>query len=709
MAKLDYEAVARQYGANLDGGDPHEDMARKFGGKISGGDLTPLEGANAVAAGFNRSALAGVPGLPVATVLNVADLARAGYGYVGHKLGMLTPDEMPQPLDRAKYMGSPEWIAQQIASTDYGKRAIENPRPDNAAARILNAGGAGVGAAMSGDPRTAAMQFASGVSGQAATELGADPGWSILASMGPQAAVTGGAAATRLAARGGDAGRAEMLARMEEFRRAGIDPTVGLATGNRRTQAVESLLAKTPGGAGPMAAKVAAMQEQAADAANAVRDRVSTTYGPVAAGETLKQGITGYREQQQRIYQVMQDRALQLIPDNMTFPATGMLARGAETLADIPGAPNVSRAINAPLGFTQDVLGALRKDAAPQPPMLVPSTILRENGQPFITQTPGTPGGLPFDALKGLKSRVGQLAYADNPLLADANAGALKNLYGGAKSDLQNAGILADAERIARGEQPGVSAQLARADKFYSQTQSVLENVLAPIYKAGDPAAEKSFYRIEGDLRNSGQQVSRVMASLPLEVRRQTAATVIDRLGRAAPGQQNAEGSAFSPQTFLTNWNRITPEAKSGLLLGVPSGSLVRDKLEALAKTASMMRDANKVYANPSGTAPVSALIGTGAGLATGAGLMVAGHTASGLTTLGSVLGSMAAANITARTMTNPRFVTWLSQTTSLRPDQMRGHINRLAVTAQLSKDPQERQDLGGFANSLMQEWGGGQ
>ncbi len=703
MGAPDYEALAQSLGATVDT-DPHEELARQYGAKISGGDLTPMQGANAVATGINRAVLMQVPGLPVATAINVADLARAGYGYLGGKLGFLSADELPQLLDRARYVGSPEWIAARIESIPGGASMIDNPRPDLASARILNAGGNALGSAMTGNPRAASMQFASGVAGQIANELGAPPALSITASMAPQAAAMSAAAGTRAAFRGGDAGRQEMLDRMSQFQQAGIDPTVGLATGNRRTQSVESLLSKTPGGAGPMAAKVADIQEQAANTANAARDNLSPTFGPVAAGDALKTGITGYRRAQQDIYGRMNERAAGLIPPGMTFPVPGMIARGADTLANIPGAPSVTRTLNAPLGFTQDVVGALQKDAAPQPSTILPSRILGPDGQPLPIVVPGTPGGIPFEGIQGLKARIGQLAYANNPLLADANTGALKSLYGGAKSDLMNAGTLADAERVAQGQPPGVAAQLSRANKFYSQTQDILENTLAPIYKAGDQASEKSFYRVESDARNSGTQVTQAMASLPLDVRRQVAATVVDRLGRAAPGQQNAEGSAFSPQTFLTNWNRITPEAKNGLLLGIPNGVAVGAKLDSLAQAATMMRDANKVYANPSGTSPASALIGTGAGLATGAGLMVAGHTASGLTTLGSVLGSMAAANLSARTMTNPKFVTWLSKATEIPPSQLQAHANRLSFTAMQSKDPQERQDLGDFAGALSQE-----
>lgn len=674
---------------------------------IASRPLSPMEGARAFSSGVNRAALAQVPGLPVKVALDLADLARAGYGYAGGKLGLLDAAQMPEPLDRSQYVGSPEWIAQQIERTEPGRAAIMNPRPDNASARLLNAGGQGMGGMVTGNPRDAAMQFASGIAGQGAIEAGASPEWAMVAGMAPQMGVTGSAELTRRAMRGGEAGRQEMAARLAEFERAGVDPTVGLATGNRRTQAVEAALSKLPGGAGVMAQKVEGMQDQLGAAASAARDRVSTQYGPIAAGQAAKEGIQQYRERQQAMYGQMQDRALAMVPEGMQFPADSMMARGAATLADIPGAPNVSRTVNKPLGFTQEVLGALREDVAPRPAANVPSSILRDDGQPFMQDVPGSPGGIGIGGLRELKGRIGQLAYAnDNPLMADANTGALKNLYGGAKADLMRAGELADVERMAQGQHPGVARRFAQADRFYTQTQTVLEKILTPIHRAGDPASEKAYFRIESDARNSGKTVQRIMGSLPLEARRQVTATVIDRLGKAAPGQQNAEGSQFSPQTFLGNWNRLAPEAKGGLLSGIPAGATVRARLDSIAKSASMMRDANKVYSNPSGTAQAVNVTGMAAGLASGGIGMATGNVAHGASVMGTVLGSMAAANWSARLMTNSKFVTWLANATQLPEGRALQHLRRLSLNATAEKDPQARADLETFTSELASELG---
>jgi hypothetical protein len=666
--------------------------------------LSAMQAGGALATGFNRAALAQLPGLPVKTALDVADLMRAGYGYLGHKAGFLEPEQMPEPLDRRRYAGSPEWIAAKIESNPYGAAAINNPRPDDPTARVLNAGGNAVGSAVTGNARDAAMQFGSGVAGQVASELGASPEWAMVAGMAPQTGTVAAAEAARRSMRGGAQGQREMQERMAMFEQAGVDPTVGLATGRRGPQAIESAFAKTPGGAGVMARKVEAMQDQMRDTANAARDRVSDTYGPGAAGDAARQGIQAYRGRQQDIYGAMQDRALRMVPEGMTFPANATLARGAATLADIEGAPNVSRVVNKPLGFTQDVLGALEKDAQPRPPQQVPSRILQENGQPFAQEIPGAPGGIPFEGLKALKSRVGQLAYADNPLMADANSGAMKALYGGAKEDLRSAALMADAERAAQGQQPGVLRQLDRADRFYTQSQRILENVLAPIHKATEAGSERGYYRIEGDLRNSGKQAQRLMASLPLDARKQVTATVIDRLGKASPGQQNAEGSAFSPQTFLTNWNKLAPESKSALFSSVPNGSHVATKLESLAKTTEAMNKAAKVYANPSGTAQATNVVGAATGLASGLALMASGRVGAGMVTMGTVLGSMAAANGGARLMTSPKFVTWLSQTTEVKPDRMQQHLRRLAINATQEKNPEQRAALEAFVDDFAAE-----
>lgn len=668
--------------------------------------LTALQGGAALASGFNRAAIAGIAGLPAKTGADLIDLAKAAYGFTGGKLGLIDPNDLPQPLDRAKVIGSPEWIAAKIeGSGELGRAAIANPRPDNATARVLNAGGYAVGSGMSGRPTDMAMNAASGVAGQLAAEAGASPEWAMLASMGPQTAQQAAAASLRGTMRGGEAGRKEMEQRTAEFRAAGVEPTVGLATGKRIPQAIESTLSRAPGAAGVIAAKAESIRDQLGGTVNAQRDRVSDEYGPAIAGEAVKRGAEQYRTRQQEIYGELVDRALAKVPEDMRFPVANMLARGELTLADIEGAPNVTRVLNQPKGFTQDVLTALDKDASPQPPQQVPGRILQENGQPFAQEIPATPGGIGIDAIRGLRSRVGELAFRNNPLNADANTGALKALYGGAKQDLMTAAALADAERVKRGQQPGVHEGLSRADRFYSVTSDVLDNVLAPLHKTAEVSPERAYSRVEGMSKASGGNVQRLMASVPLDARRKIAATVIDELGKANPGGQNAEGTMFSPAQFLSNWNRLDPAAKTGIFLGVKDGGRVRDKLELVAKAAERIKDAGKVYANPSGTAGAAQAASTWVGLGAGVAGILTGNP-TGYKTTGAILSVMGTSWGAAKVMTSPRFVDWLAQSTVVPPEKMRQHLYRLNLLASKEDDPEARAAMQDVAATITSQLG---
>src|SRR6185369_9877092 len=86
--------------------------------------------AQAGAAGVNRAVMSNLPGLPVDTALNVADLAKAGYGFVGSKLGLIKPQDLPQLIDRATIPGSSEWIANKERGVGLGPTIDPNVPSD---------------------------------------------------------------------------------------------------------------------------------------------------------------------------------------------------------------------------------------------------------------------------------------------------------------------------------------------------------------------------------------------------------------------------------------------------------------------------------------------------------------------------------------------------------------------------------------------------
>jgi hypothetical protein len=152
------------------------------------GDASLQDRAQAGAAGVNRAVLSNLPGLPVDTALNVADLAKAGYGYVGGKLGLLKPDQLPQLTDRANIPGSSEWIANKERAAGLGPTIDPNVPTDTASRRAF-AFGQGGAAAMIGGPAAAARNFVGGgisqVLPQVVADAGGSPSSQVLASLAP--------------------------------------------------------------------------------------------------------------------------------------------------------------------------------------------------------------------------------------------------------------------------------------------------------------------------------------------------------------------------------------------------------------------------------------------------------------------------------------------------------------------------------------------
>lgn len=68
---------------------------------------TPFDIARAGASGV----IGGLLGWPMDTAVNLANLARAGYGYGGHKLGLLGTDQLPEMVDPSNVLGTSEHLS----------------------------------------------------------------------------------------------------------------------------------------------------------------------------------------------------------------------------------------------------------------------------------------------------------------------------------------------------------------------------------------------------------------------------------------------------------------------------------------------------------------------------------------------------------------------------------------------------------------------
>lgn len=441
--------------------------------------------------------------------------------------------------------------------------------------------------------------------------------------------------------RGGEAGRQAVEDSLDTFARAGTTPTVGQATGNRLYQAGETISNSLPGG-GPIAA---AGERQAAQIGSRVDDlarSISPRVGSEQAGRAIERGITG---------------------------EGGFLSRFRARAGDLFN--NVDRYIpqTKPVGVgnTQKTLESLNPSiaGAEETSKVLANPKIAQIKQAFLTDA-GDAGVMPYAALKALRSQVGDM-MASTDLIADAPRAQLKRIYGALSQDMRAA---------AQAQGPEAMRAFERANKYYSAGIDRVDDILQRVVNKTNL---EDIFSAATRGKEGATTVRAVMRSLKPDERDIVAATMMKRLGRANPSAQDDLGEAFSPETFLTNWNRLAPEARRALFSGSTYRGL-HDDLSAIAKAASQIREGSRVLANPSGTASRSANLA-----ATGAGLL--GAYTGNLDAVGILVAGAISNNAAARLLTNPRTVQWLARSTRIPPERLGGYLARLSQIGQ--RDPE--------------------
>lgn len=646
-----------------------------------------LDRLKAGAAGLNRGFFADLVGLPVDTVANVIDLAKAGVG-AGYTAvtGKPAADSL-LPFDRSQVPGTSEWIANKARNVGMGA-AIDNPNPDDALSRVVHGAGRAAGASVLPTrslPISKAQQAinvgggaVSGAAASTAAELSDDPAYAAMAGMLPALATRAGAAAVRGAIRGGDKGGATMRQRIQDFKNGGVDsPSAGLASGNGFFQGIENLLAQTPGSSGVFNRSREAMLNGMQERAGQVRDSVSPVHGALEAGKAMQKDIGGrfaehFKDTQRQLY----DRVDARIPSDSKVSVANSAKSLEQLTAGIDGAPNIGkRFINTRIS---DINKALRLDAGLDEPPNRPPSLYAEG-----TWTPASIPKLPYKAVSKLRTQVGA-ELSNNSLVADVPRSQWKQLYGSLSKDIGGA---------AAANGPQATKAWERANGYTKRGIARLEDLQTISDKSTPEGAYDSVARSLGSGPTAFERVRNVVSP---ETRQKFASTVIHDLGTATPGQQGAAGTDFSPRTFLTNYNKMDPKGRTALFTRLPGGQAHADNLADIAKTAEMIGQGSKVWANPSGTgAALSARTTLG-----GIGLSALYSPVLAAGTVGSLVGAHGA----SRLLTNPIFVNWLAKAPSTSPQKLQVYAQRLVINAQSTKDAQFQQDVRDYLDSIGDE-----
>jgi hypothetical protein len=479
--------------------------------------------------------------------------------------------------------------------------------------------------------------------------------------------------------------------RAKTFEDSGITkPSAGQVTGSRSLQAIESALSKLPGSAGVMANVAERSAEEIGKKATEIADSLSSVTSPTIAGDVIEKGISGkggfisrFRESQNALYNKLD----QYLPKQTEVD----ISRTKETLAsmnaDIPNAPALSAWFkNAKI---QGIESAMKSDTAPKT-----QGVMTAERHPAMLGTGPAPSNiplakpaqlntLPYEAIKKLRSLVG--AEIDNPsIVSDVPRSKWKALYASLSQDL-------NAAAESTGNPEAVKA-MNRANAFAKAGHDRIDTVLNKVIGTNKTAEQIYSTALNPqDMELGATKISTVLKSLTPAERDIVKSDFIRRLGLAKAGQQNATGDIFSTQTFLTNWNKISPQAKNVLFSGKDGD--VRRSLEQIAKASQYIKEGSKVFQNPSGTAA--------AGLVAGEVGAISGAVVTGNFPAAAILLSgLATTNLTARLMTNPKFVKWLAMSTRIKKEEIPSSIKALS-NAMKNEDEATLSDFAAYASAV--------
>lgn len=487
----------------------------------------------------------------------------------------------------------------------------------------------------------------------------------VAGALAPTVAPFAAGAAARGVLRGGEAGRQQVADNIATFEQAaGTTPTLGQATQSRTLQSMETGLSNVVGSSGIMIRRGEQQANALAKSVDDLTSRLAPTASGADAGEAIARGVATFRDNvrttQQRLYNAL-DR---FIAPEAPITVSNTRAALQDLNAGIEGAENLSKWFrNAKLSdLERSLVADLEAAAARQAPAGSRSSLM--NAAPLNLDA----ATLPYESIKKMRTLVGR-EMSDANFTSEINRDKWSRLYAALSEDLG---------ATAKAAGPQAEQAWTRANTFTRLASERMEQIASIVNR---DAPEKIFKAATSGLADGGTQINRLMKSMPVENRREVAAAVLQRLGRAKPGQQNELGDAFSSETFLTNLANLSPAARRALFStsGFPG---LEQKVTLMGRMAANRREGSKVFANPSGTARQGALIGWAAGLASALG---SGN--SGAVTL--ALAAPTITNLGARVVTSERLVKALA-----KPAQLSEAAAPAALTAGAVADDTDRPGL---------------
>lgn len=400
-------------------------------------------------------------------------------------------------------------------------------------------------------------------------------------------------------------------------------PSAGTASGNRFLQTMEAALNNAPGSANYMRQYTDDVLKQSGDEASRIAQLAGgQRLSPQGASDTLAGGAKDAMRRFVNRRQGLGDELMSAVGRDTPIPTQNTQGLLSTMQAEKAAAPGMRSFMNKPIAETRGLLETTKdlpmgKDAIPYEAVRQARTNIGSK-----LETPNVPG-----AYIGLE---GQQA---------------KRVYGGLLEDLNAA-----ATDAGKGYESRV---LDRYTRYYN---NVDKPTLEKLIDRDDKAYK---WMMEGS-KDSGARIAKARNNVTSKEWDDVVSTTVDRMGLATPGTQNEAGDLFSPNTFLTNWNKLSKEAKANMFSGKRYAG-TREALDNLVDVTAALKD-SATAKNFSNTAPVTSALNA---------------ISNPLTAL--TLGTAAVPqHLLAKQMTNPVFVNWLAKGAKIAPT----NLNALKVHA---------------------------
>lgn len=506
----------------------------------------------------------------------------------------------------------------------------------------------------------AAAATGAGIGSEAGRDIAPDNPWapfigalvggvspSILRGVGARTNET-----ARMAVRGGERGRLRIIEALNDFDTAGTTPTVAQASQSLSAQYLEAAMRYAPGAIGRIRNVV---ERQAQNIGARIRERadaLAKNADPLAAGQAVQRGILqGFMPTFRRTSERLYGNVDALIPAQTAVSASRTIGELHQILQPISGAPNIS-------GITAN-------------------TKLAGMAKALMDDVTAGGGSLPYEGVKQLRAWLGR-QLSSSELAPELPRAQLKRIYGALSDDMRSAAVAAG---------PRAEQAFNRASDYYKAAMRRIEDHLDRLANMG--AEPERVFEALWRGREGETFLQQVRRSVPNDDWQAVAAAALRRLGDASDSVQNATGTVWSAETFLTRWNQLSPGAKDAFFGNY--GSLRRD-LDSIARAAERIRVQGNVLRNSSGTA--------GAGIVTTTALGTAGAVLTGnAPALAGIGGALLTSNLTARLLTSPRFVRWLSKGVNTEPRHLIPHLGQLSAIA--SQNLELRDDIAAYLEGI--------